>query len=204
MDIPLKSLHYLHFLFQSKNSSSNLQRHDAYSLRLTKVIYICTAFCSLKIALMCILFFDFTRMLESKQCCEVLFSVQYEDIGSDLLSHWTKVTDNCLCIQNWAHIFIFQTQNSFPQNATVYTEVAFSLLKVKVLVTQVCWTLFEPMDCNPPGHSVHALLQEEYGSVLPCPFPGDLPDPGVEPGSSALQAHSLPSEAFPFNSLLPS
>ena len=107
-----------HFLFQSKNSSSNLQCHDAYSLRLTKVIYICIAFCSLKIALMCILFFDFTRMLESKQGCEVLFSIQYEDIRSDPLSHWTKVTDNCLCIQNWAHIFIFQTQNSFPQNAT--------------------------------------------------------------------------------------
>lgn len=118
LDIPLKSLHYLHFLFQSKNSSSNLQCHDAYSLRLTKVIYICIAFCSLKIALMCILFFDFTRMLESKQGCEVLFSIQYEDIRSDPLSRWTKVTDNCLCIQNWAHIFIFQTQNSFPQNAT--------------------------------------------------------------------------------------
>ena len=26
------------------------------------------------------------------------------------------------------------------------------------------------------------------------PFPGDLPDPGIEPGSPALQADSLPSE----------
>ena len=173
MDIPLKSLHYLHFLFQSKNSSSNLQRHDAYSLRLTKVIYICIAFCSLKIALMCILFFDFTRMLERKQSCEVLFSVQYEDIRSDLLSHWTKVTDNCLCIQNWAHMLILQTQNRFPQKATsyifiVYTEVAFSLLKV--LVAQVCWTLFEPMDCNPPGHSVHGLLQARIRQCVAMPF----------------------------------
>ena len=29
---------------------------------------------------------------------------------------------------------------------------------------------------------------------LPFPSPGDLPDPGIEPGSPALQADSLPSE----------
>ena len=29
---------------------------------------------------------------------------------------------------------------------------------------------------------------------LPLPSPGDLPDPGIEPGSSALQADALPSE----------
>ena len=29
---------------------------------------------------------------------------------------------------------------------------------------------------------------------MPCPSPGDLPDPGNEPGSSTLQAGSLPSE----------
>ena len=31
-------------------------------------------------------------------------------------------------------------------------------------------------------------------SGLPFPIPGDLPDPGIEPGSPALQADSLPSE----------
>ena len=35
--------------------------------------------------------------------------------------------------------------------------------------------------------------QEEY-SGLPFPTPGDLRDPGMEPGSPALQADSLPSE----------
>ena len=29
---------------------------------------------------------------------------------------------------------------------------------------------------------------------VPCPSPGDLPDPGIEPGSPALQADSLPTE----------
>ena len=36
--------------------------------------------------------------------------------------------------------------------------------------------------------------RQEYWSGLPCPPPGDLPNPQVEPGSPALQADSLPSE----------
>ena len=36
--------------------------------------------------------------------------------------------------------------------------------------------------------------RQEYWSGLPFPFPGYLPDPGIKPKSSALQADSLPSE----------
>ena len=36
--------------------------------------------------------------------------------------------------------------------------------------------------------------RQEYWSGLPFPSPGDLPDPGVKPGSPALQADALPSE----------
>ena len=36
--------------------------------------------------------------------------------------------------------------------------------------------------------------REEYWSGLPGPPPGDFPDPGIEPGSPALQADSLLSE----------
>ena len=35
---------------------------------------------------------------------------------------------------------------------------------------------------------------QEYWSGLPCPSPGDLPNPGIEPGSPALQADALQSE----------
>ena len=34
----------------------------------------------------------------------------------------------------------------------------------------------------------------EYWSELPFPSPGDLPNPGIEPGSPELQADSLPTE----------
>ena len=36
--------------------------------------------------------------------------------------------------------------------------------------------------------------RQEYWSGLPFPPPGDLPDPGIEPGSPALQVDFLPSE----------
>ena len=35
------------------------------------------------------------------------------------------------------------------------------------------------------------LSRQEYWSGLPCPSPGDLPKPGIEPISPALQADSL-------------
>ena len=36
--------------------------------------------------------------------------------------------------------------------------------------------------------------RQEYQSGLPCPSPGDLPNPGIELRSPTLQADSLPSE----------
>ena len=36
--------------------------------------------------------------------------------------------------------------------------------------------------------------RQEYWSGLPFPSPGDLPGPGIEPRSPALQADALPSE----------
>ena len=38
-------------------------------------------------------------------------------------------------------------------------------------------------------------FRQEYQSALPFPSPGDLPNPGIEPGSPALQTDSLPSES---------
>ena len=36
--------------------------------------------------------------------------------------------------------------------------------------------------------------RQEYWSGFLVPSPGNLPDPGIKPGSPALQADSLPSE----------
>ena len=50
------------------------------------------------------------------------------------------------------------------------------------------------MDCNPPGFSVHGDSPGKNTGVG-CHFllQGDLPNPGIEPGSLALQTDSLPT-----------
>ena len=50
------------------------------------------------------------------------------------------------------------------------------------------------MDYGPTSSSVHEILQARMWNGLPFPPPGDLPDPGIKPGSPALQANSLPSQ----------
>ena len=43
-----------------------------------------------------------------------------------------------------------------------------------------------PMDCSPPGSSVHGIFQVRMLEWVPfCPL-GDLPDPGIEPASPML------------------
>ena len=54
----------------------------------------------------------------------------------------------------------------------------------------LCATIWT-VACQPPLSK--GLFRKEYWSGLPCPPPGDLPDPGIEPWS-LLQAYSLPYE----------
>ena len=58
---------------------------------------------------------------------------------------------------------------------------------------QSCPTLGDPVGCSPPG-SVHGILQARILEWVAIPFSRHLPDPGIEPGSPALQADFLPSE----------
>ena len=43
---------------------------------------------------------------------------------------------------------------------------------------------------------VRLLSRQEDWSELPFPSPGDLPNPGMEPGSPVLQVDSLPAEPY--------
>ena len=47
------------------------------------------------------------------------------------------------------------------------------------------------MDCSLPDSSVHEIPRQEHWSGLPFASPGELPDPGTESRSPALQADSL-------------
>ena len=66
---------------------------------------------------------------------------------------------------------------------------------VHVQVLQSCLILCNPIDHRPCQASLSmGFSWQEYWSGLLCPSPEDLPDPGIKPGSPALQPVSLPSE----------
>ena len=59
------------------------------------------------------------------------------------------------------------------------------------LVTKSCLTLVIPWTVASQTSLSMGFCRQEYWSGLPFPYPGDLPDPGIESGSPALQADSL-------------
>ena len=61
-----------------------------------------------------------------------------------------------------------------------------SLSRVPLFVTP--WTVTYQV---PPSMG---FSRQKHWSGLPFPSPGDLPDPGIEPRSPALEADALPSE----------
>ena len=66
---------------------------------------------------------------------------------------------------------------------------------VCVLVAQSCPTLCDPLDCSPPGSSVHGILQARILEWVAIPFSkGNLPNSGIKLGSPKLQIDSSFSE----------
>ena len=61
-----------------------------------------------------------------------------------------------------------------------------SLSRVQLFVTP--WTIAHQAALS------MGFSRQEYWSGLPFPSPGDLPNPGIEPGSLTLQADALTSE----------
>ena len=59
------------------------------------------------------------------------------------------------------------------------------------LVTKLCPTLATPWTMALQVPLSMGFSRQEYCSGLPFPSPGDLPNPGIEPASPALQADSL-------------
>ena len=62
------------------------------------------------------------------------------------------------------------------------------------LASKLCPTLATPWPVAHQAPLSMGFSRHEYWSGLPCPSPRDLPDPGIEPRSPALQADSLPPE----------
>ena len=80
---------------------------------------------------------------------------------------WRKL-DSCTGLKSWSHYSLCPL---------------ISLVSVLCLVAQLCPTLGDPMEYSVPGSSVYEDSPgKEYWGGLPCPLPGDLPNPGIKPG----------------------
>ena len=66
--------------------------------------------------------------------------------------------------------------------------------KLKVKSLSPVWLFATPWTAAYQAPPSMGFSRQEYWSGLPLPSPGDLPDPGIEPGSPALQADALTSE----------
>ena len=65
---------------------------------------------------------------------------------------------------------------------------------MKVKVAQSCLTLCDTMVVAYQAPLSMEFSRQAYWSGLPFPSPGDFPNPGIEPGSPALQADYLSAE----------
>ena len=108
-----------------------------------------------------------------------------------------------LCLLHWQVVSLPLSHQGIPEGALFMRLLGFVVNRVSYFVShhcpeivkvicdicevaQSCPTLCDPMDCSLPGSSVHGIFQARVLEWVPFPFPGDLPDPGIEPGSATL------------------
>ena len=97
----------------------------------------------------------------------------------------------------WIIYFIYSSvYMQIPNSQFILPQELFFYVKNIVLYYEAksCPALCNPMDCSQADSSIHGIFQPRILEWIVFPSPGDLPDPGIEPGSPALQADSLLSE----------
>ena len=67
-------------------------------------------------------------------------------------------------------------------------------MKVKAKSLSPVWLFATPWTVAYQAPPSMGFSKQEYWNGSPFPSPGDLPDPGIEPGSPAFQANALTSE----------
>ena len=90
-----------------------------------------------------------------------------------------KRVDVCICM---------------PDSLLPYSSSEHNIVNVHAQSLQLCPTLFNPVDCSPPGSSVREILQAKILKWVALPSSRNLPNPGFElmsPVSPALQVDSI-------------
>ena len=88
-----------------------------------------------------------------------------------LLSHFSRVR---LCATPGTAAYQAPPPRDSPgKNTGVGCHFLLQCMRVKSEseIAQSCLTLCNPMDCSPPGSSIHGIFQQEYWSGVPLPSP---------------------------------
>ena len=85
-------------------------------------------------------------------------------------------------LSDWTELIFFISHDHFNMTQLIYLDKVKLKLLSRIQLFATPWTVA----CQDP-QSV-GFPRQEYWSGLPFPSPGDLPDPGIEPRSPALQA----------------
>ena len=109
------------------------------------------------------------------------------------LAQWQMLNKVFCLVLFFYYMTFFQLGVELFYNVVLVSAIQRSGSAIHILpcvrtYAQSCPTLCDPMDCSPPGSSVHRFSRQEYWSGLPFPSPGDLPHPGIKPASPASLA----------------
>ena len=106
----------------------------------------------------------------------------------NLCNEFTIHSSDILIITK-ANIYCLVLFQGFHELSLQYSERKWKCQSlIGVWLFAILWTIA----CQGPLSM--GFAKQEYWSRLPCPSPGDLPSPGIKPGSPAMQADPLPSE----------
>ena len=114
--------------------------------------------------------------------------------GSDLYSYLPSVA-NELCAPGQV-TNLSEPQFSYLHHRENNENVQGCFEDCCCLGAKLCLMFCDPVNCGPPGLSVHGMSQTRKLEWVSFPSPGNLPDPGIKPMSPILQVVSAIAGRF--------
>ena len=128
-------------------------------------------------------------------CLRCFFTIDCR-VFSNFYLCFAESSDSFSCISETGFLSSHGAQHESQPLSSYLKVVSHANSRLWVILCLVCVLSCSVMSntlLSPPG-CPWRFSRQEYWNVLPFHPPGDLPNPGIEPRSSALQADSLPSE----------
>ena len=157
-----------------------------FAIRMYHIVLICMLVYAWTCILIFVLLFLFTLLSEQ-------FLLNPWKIKKDQMVSLGTITENLTELYHYSQEWTNPNLTKFKFLYNCYSECKWTnhfIITLLCAVAQSCLTLCDPMNCSPPGSSVHGISQARILRGLPFPPPGDLPDPGIDsapPTSPALQ-----------------